>query len=123
MGRRRIISEEIIERISKEMGEGLPMNYACDIVGIAYETAKNWINQGEIDYENEIDSLYCKFLIETKKGYAEYIKKCCSVIKAGKAGWNGTAWWLERTNKNFVLNKEGSDTGEKIIVNTKIKNK
>ena len=45
-------------------------------------------------------------------------------MDAKEKGWQGIAWWLERTNRDFVLTNDAGEVIEPVIVKPQIpKNK
>jgi len=111
------LDEKIINEFSEEIKDGLPFVYTCDLLGISHKTAMNWMRQGEADIEAEMKTLSAQFFRSIKNAYACYIKETKKAIRKGEAGWQGQAWWLERTNKMFVLNNESDSSVEPVIVN------
>lgn len=111
------LNEELINKFAEEIEDGLPLIYTCDLFGISWQTFNNWMKQGESDRDHEVNSLTSKFFRSIKKAYAKFIKKTKQKIYNGELGWQGSAWWLERTNKNFVLNTEDGSSVEPVIVN------
>lgn len=111
------LNDELIEKFAIEIEDGLPISYTCDLLGISNGAYQAWIKQGESDFLNEIETINAHFYISVKKAYAKFIKDSKRKIRNGEAGWQGTAWWLERTNKQFILNNENADSIEPVIVN------
>lgn len=111
-----ILNEELIKNIMIEVEDGLPLNYACDLFGISAPNLTNWMKQGQSDFENERETIHAQFFKSYKKSYAKFIRDCKKRIKSGESGWQGTAWWLERTNKQFIINNDNTDTVEPVIV-------
>lgn len=118
-----ILSNEIIVDISQEIEDGLPIKYACDLFSVTQARFGYWMNQGLVDFEAEVDSLYALLYVSVKKAYAKYIKHCKNRICGGEVGWQATAWWLERTNKDFQMNNESPVYTENININTRMKKK
>ena len=115
------LDEKLIEQFSEEIKDGLPFTYACDLFEISFVTAQNWMKQGEADREAERETLSARFFKSIKKAYACYIKETKKTIRKGEAGWQGQAWWLERTNKMFVLNNENEASIEPVVVNPNVR--
>lgn len=121
MARPSSLNEELIEKFAEEIEDGLPIVYTCDLLGITKPSFVNWIKQGEADFETYNESIYALFFTSIKKAYAKYIRKTKNIIRKGENGWQGQAWWLERTNQNFVLNSDNNSEQETVIVNPSIK--
>lgn len=102
-GRPSKLNNELIENIYNDVLEGTPVVYVCDIYGITSMTFSNWMRQGEVDYNNEnYESLYAQFFYTIKKAQAEYVQNAGREIRKGENGWQGKAWWLERTRQEFM---------------------
>lgn len=102
MGRKPKLNEDIMARFAAEIEDGLPIQYCCDMFGITRSSYANWLEWGERDYEADVDSLYADFFVAIKKAYALFIKDSKRKIRKGEPGWQGAAWWLERTNSSFM---------------------
>lgn len=111
------LNKEVIEQFAIEVEDGLPINYCCDLFSISKSCYFAWIKQGEYDLENNIESLNAQFYDSIKKAYARFVKDSKRRIRNGESGWQGTAWWLERTNKQFVLSTEDANSIEPVVVN------
>jgi len=115
------LNNELIDALATEIEDGLPFNYACDLCEVSRSIFDEWMKQGLSDLENNVKSLHARFFVSIKKAYAKFIRDSKRKIRNGETGWQGTAWWLERTNKEFQLNAENQQSVENIIVNTKMK--
>lgn len=102
-GRPSKLNEELIQNFYDEIADGLPVNYTCDLYGITRMTFSNWMKQGEDDYNSEnYESLYSQFFYAIKKAQSQYVKDAKNDIRSGRPGWQGAAWWLERTRQDFM---------------------
>ena len=113
----------LIEGMAIEIESGLPICYVCDLFGITKPAYTHWMNQGQYDYENEVSSLHATLYINIKKAYARFIKNAKKIISTGTSGWQGMAWWLERTNKEFQMNTSDINVPENITINTRMRTK
>lgn len=102
MGRPSKLDEELIELFSQKVRKGLSFATVCDLLEIHQTTYEAWNNQGEDDDKAGIDSLYATFSRAIKKAYAQFLEDSNDFITYGKPGWQGRAWWLERTNSKFM---------------------
>ena len=103
MARPSKLNEELINNMHTEIADGLTITYTCDLYGITRMTFSNWMTQGEKDYNEEnYESLYSQFFYMIKKAQAEYVRSAKADIRSGRAGWQGAAWWLERTRADFM---------------------
>lgn len=120
--RKETITEEIIVELSENLAEGLPIPYACDLLGITQASFQGWMRLGQKEYEEGLDSLQAKLFAAVKKSQAIYIKVAMKVIQSGNDGWQGMAWWLERTQMTFQKNESNAGGfNENITINSSIK--
>ena len=118
MGRKSKLDEKLIEQMYDELKEGLPLQYACDYFGITRMTHLNWMKQGEDDYEADVESLHATYFASIKKAQAEYVRTAGREIRKGESGWQGKAWWLERTRQDFMPKQQiqADDDGKVTVV-------
>ena len=118
MGRPSKLNEETARKMAEEIAAGLPIEYACDIVGINRTTYRNWMERGEADDDAGEETEFSAFFTLIKKSYAMFVKDCKAKIREGAPGWQGTAWWLERTNSRFVPKQQiqADDEGKVTVV-------
>lgn len=115
------LNDDVIKLLADEIADGMPFNYACDYCEVRRTNFDDWLKQGYNDNEADVDSIYAKFYVSIKKAYSKFVRDSKRKIRNGESGWQGTAWWLERTNKEFQMNSENTQVTENIIVNTKMK--
>jgi hypothetical protein len=118
MGRPSKLNEQLIKDMSAEIAEGTPVQYVCDYFGITHMTDVNCMQQGEIDYNAEVDTLYASYFAAIKKAQAKYVMESRKKIQAGGSGWQGSAWWLERTRQDFMPKQQiqADDDGKVTVV-------
>ena len=124
MARPTILNEELINQMAAEIADGLPKCYTCDLFGVIESTFDGWMERGLQDYRDEIDSIYSTLWTAIKKAHAQHINECKKKIKSGIQGWQGTAWWLERTNPFFMPKQQiqADDDGKvNVIIGGKVK--
>lgn len=120
----KILNEDIIKKFCDEIKDGMPFVYSCHILGLSYNTVNSWMKQGESDMEADIESIECRFYMNVKHAYAVFIKNCKNIIiKGGNNGWQGVAWWLERTNTMFARDNDNGSQNENIVVTTRMHKK
>ena len=102
IGRPSKLNEKLIEDMYEIIKDGLPIKYACDLFYITQKSFENWMNQGQADVNSEVESLYANFFLRIKNAQAVYVYEAGKDIKSGRAGWQGAAWWLERTRQDFM---------------------
>ena len=124
MARPSKLDERLIEDMAREIEDGLPIQYACDLFGITRMSYLNWMQRGEEDYNNENETIYSTFFAAIKKAYATFVKESKQTIRSGRQGWQGAAWWLERTNKDFMPKQQiqADDEGKvQVVIGGKVK--
>lgn len=115
------LTETLIDGFVREISEGLPIWYTCDLLGVPRNKCKEWMNQGEIDIDNGERTIYAQFLAMVRHAYAEYLRNAMRQIKNGDKVGIGNSWWLERVDPTFRINKEPEANVENITVNTKMR--
>ena len=111
VGRPSKLSEELIDKMYEVIKQGLPVRYACDYLVITQPCHVNWMQKGEEDINNDVyDTLHARYFITIKKAQADYVHDANIDIKSGRPGWQGAAWWLERTRQDFIP-KQAIDAG------------
>ena len=124
MAGRSKLSDELIEKAGKLAEEGVPVTFICDSLGITRMSHSNWMRQGEDDFEQDVDSFFARYFYTIKKGQANYVINAGRDIRSGRNGWQGAAWWLERTRQEFMPKQEitaGEDGKVQVILGGKIK--
>lgn len=122
-GRPSKLNEKLIEDMYKVVREGLPLRYAADMFSVTANSLYNWMNKGETDIANEVDSLEAEFFDTIKKAQAEYVYETSIDIRSGKPGWQGAAWWLERTRQDFMPKQEvvAEEGKVQVVIGGKVK--
>jgi hypothetical protein len=100
------LNEELITLMASKLRKGLPITSCCDLLCITQPCHSNWMQQGEEDTNNGIDSLYSSYFITIKKSRAEFEELALEDIASGRPGWQGRAWVLERTNQKYMPKQE-----------------
>lgn len=121
------LNEKLIEDIYNELKEGLPIKYACDLFMIHRQSHYQWMARGEQEFLDEIEgSLFALYFVTIKKAQAEYVRLTNRQIREGKHGWQGKAWWLERTKPDFCARQEikaGQDGQVNVIIGGRVQPK
>lgn len=115
------LDKETVIKFCTEYKNGLPIKYVCDLLCINHTVFFKWIKQGEVDAEIGANTIYNYLYTCVKQAYSEFLKECRRIILVGDKGWQGTAWWLERTNKDFQLQNFDPSDGENITINTQMR--
>ncbi len=115
------LTDELIEKLAAEIEEGLPIKYGCNLCSIYVGTFFLWMQTGERDFAEGIESQESKLFEAVKKAKARFIKNAMRDIKKGVNGWQGMAWWLERTDMDFQKSEGTNNAEENIVVHTSLK--
>jgi hypothetical protein len=83
-GRPSLYTPELAERLAEHIATGLTDEEAAALEGIALGCLANWRRENP------------EFLSAIKSAEAKRLKLRLARIEAGEAGWQGTAWALER---------------------------
>lgn len=116
------LTEELIEALSAEIRDGLPVGYACDLLGVTTQAYNLWMRKGEAASNAEEpdpgDELYARLFSEIKKAYAQFVKDAKNEMRKRLNGWQSIAWWLERTNPFFMPKQQiqADDDGKVTVV-------
>ena len=124
MARPSKLNEELIEEFALKLRKGLNIQTACDLLMITQPSYNNWMRQGEDDANNDTDSLYASFFLVIKKARAEFEEIANVRISEGAPGWQGMAWWLERTRPQYMPKQEitaGDDGKVTVVLGGKVK--
>lgn len=87
------LTPEIQKQIIDAFRAGALVNTACDLVGIARETFYAWLDRGE----SEVSGVYREFSDTIKRVRSECQIEALKTIRSGSIGWQGEAWFLERS--------------------------
>ena len=94
----------ILEGIKKN----LPYEFCAHRARICEKTLYNWINRGEEDNKQNIDSEYSRFLQDIKQAEQDKISSHLDSVEAQTERWQARSWILERRwRKHFSV-----DSGE-----------
>lgn len=118
------LTPELIKNMAAEIADGLPVCYTCDLFGVVEASYHNWMRQGQEDYEQDKETIHAQLFSEIKKSYAQYVNTSKKRIHSGTPGWQGTAWWLERTNSFFMPKQQitpDEDGKVNVIIGGKVK--
>ena len=71
MARPSKLTEELTNVFGEKLRKGLNIQTVCDLLMITQPSYNNWMRQGEIDANAEVDSLYSSFFLVIKKSRDE----------------------------------------------------
>lgn len=111
--------KENIDKLIREIENGVPVKYACAIAGITEKTFYEYLNRAERDLENgKKNSPYIQFSESVKKAKAFFISTRIDSIRGygdsdEKGAWLASAWLLERLYpEEFALKKNIEDNNQ-----------
>ena len=110
------LNEELIDELCEWVATDTPFQYCAQGCGIHYTTFQNWMNKGEKDIEQEIESLEALLYYRIKKTYAQVVRDSVQKIKSGDRSWTGEAWIRQRRDNEFMDKQEINSGDEKVIV-------
>ena len=119
MARPSKLNEELISKMCEKTRKGLTIESVCALFYVHPTSYFGWMERGEEDIkENNHDTIYAKFFYEIKKARAQFEEDSNDIISCGKLGWQGRAWWLERTNNKFMPKQQiqADDDGKVTVV-------
>jgi len=97
MGRPTKCTKKLTRDICQFLYDGVWIEDACALVGIADRSFYTWMTRGERGWQ--IDKIYVQFSQAVKRARAEAAKT--SIIRIRQAGqggtWQADAWFLERS--------------------------
>jgi len=82
--------------LKKALNMGMDYRPACAYAGVSYKQLRVWINRAEEEYKNGEETIYTAFLDDFENIIAVMEYRCLARVEAGRAGWQGAAWKLER---------------------------
>lgn len=110
------LNESIIDELCEWVATDTPFQYCAEGCGIHYTTFQNWMNQGEEDINNGIESLYATLYNRIKKTYARVVRDSVQKIKSGDRSWTAEAWIRQRRDNEFMDKQQINSGGESVIV-------
>ena len=117
MGRPCKLDENLICELCEWVADDVPFQYCAEGCGIDYTSFQNWMNQGEMDIKDGIESIFSDLFLRIKKTYAKVVRDSVLKIKSGDKGWTGEAWVRQRRDNAFMDKQEIVSGDEKVIVN------
>jgi hypothetical protein len=100
------LTEQRVKLLVKALSLGTPRMQCARLVGVTYQTLKNWWNRGEAAWERagqceekvkEDDRLYVSLFVGAGQSMAKAVQDALSNVKtAGKKNWQAAAWLLAR---------------------------
>ena len=118
IGRPSKLDNAMITKFADCIRKGVPFNYDCGYCYITPTIARVWMDQGESDLGNGVETLHSIFFLSIKKAEAEFITNSTECISRGDKGWQGRAWLLERTRQETYQQHQVIEPGKdgKVIV-------
>jgi hypothetical protein len=96
-------SAALTAELCEVLEEGMPLNRACEFVGLPQKLFDVWMERGEPGYDEETEEIieapqpYYTFWQEVTKALHLAERRALRVIQSGPKNWQASAWYLERT--------------------------
>ncbi len=113
---KRILNEQLIDELCEWVETDTPFQYCAQGCGILYDTFNQWMNKGEQDILNDVESIYATLYYRIKKTYANVVRNSVLKIKSGDRSWTGEAWIRQRRDNEFMDKQQINSGDEKVIV-------
>jgi hypothetical protein len=88
------LNELVIKRLCDALKRGNTRINACALARVNPSTFNYWLAKARAGH---LDYLDFALKIRDAEAYAE--DEAIDIIKFGRAGWQGVAWWLQRRNR------------------------
>lgn len=126
LGRRTLLSEEMIDRITTAVASGNYLDDSARYVGIGERTLFNWLArgrealdqaEGDMHAVEESETLFAQLWQAVEKARSHAVVRNVALIqKAAEDSWQAAAWYLERTNpkkwgRHETVELTGADGG------------
>ena len=109
MAAKRLLTEEVKEKILKAIGDGLPMYMAAALAGIHRHTIMDWKKKGQAEIDADIDGDFARFVFDYQRVEAELVNRLIERVERGMYGWQGAATILERRFHEFFGRRQPID--------------
>lgn len=96
VGRPTKLTEEISADIIASVRRFLSINNAAEVNGVPRATVTTWMRHGNLDFDNEEDSIFARFTQGIKKARAEKVQDYLGELELRQTNWQSIAWTLER---------------------------
>jgi hypothetical protein len=110
VGRPTLCNDTVIQGVCEAIRKHLPLERACDMLGISDRVRMDWVQRGVADEAAGLsgeDSIYVRFARAVKQTRAEMQAESLARIAAASernpACWTADAWLLERTDSLYAL--------------------
>lgn len=90
------LTPENYQQVITYIKGGVPYEMAAGAIGIAENTLYHWINLGDADIAENIDSEFAKFSKDIKQIVANNTLDSISAVNKQDNRWQARAWLLER---------------------------
>lgn len=90
-------TKEISEMICYHIQRGAPFDQAALLAGINPLTARDWRQNGKRDLENNVESIYSKYVMDQETSKAQYFQSLVNVVTSkAETDWVAAMTILER---------------------------
>lgn len=94
------LDDGLVGEVARDLGSGIPLRMICATLGVGRGTFDGWMDKGEVDLENGVDSVYSRLYVSVARAQKVVVGECVRGIlesaKADPRNWQGYAWLLER---------------------------
>ena len=109
VGRPLKLNEIVIQMLEKAYSLGMSPKLACHHASVSQSSYNTWMQRGEKDRYDELDSIYADLNRRVKKAKSNHALANLALIqKAAKEEkqWTAAAWLLERVHKEYQKQPE-----------------
>ena len=112
------LDQDVINKVKELVAQGQPEQTIYALVGVSAQCWNRWKNQGQSDYESQIESIHRDLWAALQYGKSVFINNNLRVIqKAAERDWKAAAWLLERRiPEHFALKQEVNASVEGVTI-------
>lgn len=96
----RKLCAELIEVVAQARRDGVSFRAAAALAGCHEESIRLWRRRGEADWQDGNDTLEAQLYVAVEKADGQVEVERVKRVTEGDSGWQGSAWWLERTQRH-----------------------
>jgi hypothetical protein len=120
---KRMLTPELADAVYNEIVQGATYPVACAMHGVQRRLGDMWREQGEKDFDAEVESVDAYWFEVMTQGRAHAVGQAEKYVYAGRDGWQASARWLEAISPdNWVRRQEmtGREGGPILIKEVRI---
>lgn len=104
-----------IDKVCESIKRGVPIKIACRAAGFSYTSFLGYKNQGNLDIDADLDTVFSQLVKRINQIDDERISSALADIREEKRGHLGAQWVLEKKYwKNFSARAETLELNEEI---------